>query len=84
MKSDIVNPKIRRPNGLASVSTKARLAVALQALTAILLVVLTGDVTVETLSPAISALVTALLAFVVKDTVPDGTVVEYGDDELPI
>lgn len=72
-----VTVKIRRPNGLDSISTKARIAVAVQAATAVLLVVLSGEVTVETLSPAISGLVTALLAFVVKDTVPDGTVVEY-------
>jgi len=78
--------KLKRPNGLPSVSTKARIAVVLQALAAILLVVLTGEITVETLTPGITALVTAVLAFFVKDSVPDGTVVQYPgtDDEFEI
>ena len=78
-----MNPKIRRPNGLPSISTKARIAVLIQALTALALVALSGDgVTVVTLSPGISAVVTAALALVIKDEVPTGTVVEYGDEEV--
>lgn len=73
--------KLRRPNGVASISTKAKAAVILQAATALALVVLTGEITVETLSPAISGLVTAVLAAFIKDTVPDGTVVQYPDTE---
>jgi len=76
-----LNPKIRRPNGLPSISTKARAAVLIQAITAVLLVGLTGDFTVATLAPGISAVVTAALALVIKDDVPAGTVVEYRNDE---
>ena len=77
-----MNPKIRRPNGLPSISTKARIAVLIQALTALALVALSGDgVTVVTLSPGISAVVTAALALVIKDEVPVGTVVEYGEGD---
>lgn len=80
-----MNPKIRRPNGLPSISTKARVAVLIQALTALALVALSGEgATVVTLSPGISAVVTAALALVIKDDVPEGTVVKYGsgDDVL--
>ena len=80
-----MNPKIRRPNGLPSISTKARVAVLIQALTALALVALSGEgATVVTLSPGISAVVTAALALVIKDDVPEGTCVEYGsgDDVL--
>lgn len=73
--------KLRRPNGIDSVSTKAKAAIILQAVTAVLLVVLTGEVTVETLTPGITALVTGLLALFIKDTVPEGTMVEYPEGE---
>lgn len=73
------NPKLRRPNGLPSVSTKVRVAAVVQALAAVALVTLTGEVTVETLTPGITALVSAVLAFFIKDSLPAGSQVEYED-----
>lgn len=74
-------PKIRRPNGLASISTKTRIAALVQAVATLVIVVIQGGITAEAVPTAITTVITAIIGLTVKDTVPDGTVVEYGEGE---
>lgn len=69
--------KIRRPNGLASISTKAKLAALVQAVATVAVVIIQGGVTDAALPTAVTTLITALIGLTVRDTVPPGTVVEY-------
>lgn len=76
--------KIKRPNGYASLSTKTKYAALVQAVATLVIVFLQGGLTAEALPTAITAVITAVIGLTIKDTVPEGTVVEYpaGDFEI--
>lgn len=76
--------RIKRPNGLASISTKTRIAALVQAVATLVIVYLNGGVDAEALPTAITTVITAIIGLTVKDTVPDGTVIEYSDGEFEI
>lgn len=69
--------KLRRPNGLASISTKAKLAALVQAAATVAVVIIQGGITAEALPTAITTLITALIGLTIRDTVPEGAVIEY-------
>jgi hypothetical protein len=76
--------KVRRPSGLASISTKTKYAALVQAVATLVIVFLQGGLTAEALPTAITTVITAVIGLTIKDTVPEGTVVEYpaGDFEI--
>lgn len=78
------NPKLRRPNGLDSISTKTRWAALVQAVATLVIVVLEGGISAAALPTALTAVITAAIGLTVKDTVPEGTVVEYDNGEYDL